>query len=445
MSKPKLLTAPPDEWPRKRLDEVCSVVSRGKQPSYVEQSPVRAINQKCVRPNGFQVDPTRYQDPGELDKHLTALPGDVLLNSTGRGTIGRSCVLREDGEFIVDSHVTLLRPVERVLDPSYLDALLRSWMGQNYLETHCYSGSTSQVELSKTALVKSEIPVPPFAEQRRIADVLDTVDAAIQETDAVVEKQEQVKTGLLQDLLTRGLDADGRLRDPEREPEAFRETELGRHPKTWDTVRLGEVLHEIQAGKSPSCPDIPSSSGEWGVVKVSAIRPEGFQAEENKVIEDKNHIQPEYEIEDGDLLISRANTSDLVGITCLVEDPPDKLMLCDKSLRLVVDQDKVNARYLFQATQVDSFRRQVEAAGTGSSGTMKNISQTDIRSFQVPLPPLREQLLIADRVESLTRKIDSEKAYRRKLQRLKTALMQDLLTGRARVPEAEARVDEVVA
>ena len=76
---------------------------------------------------------------------------------------------------------------------------------------------------------------------------------------------------------------------------------------------------------------------------------------------------------------------------------------------------------------------------------MKNISQTDIRSFQVPLPPLREQVLIADRVESLTRKIDGEKAYRRKLQRLKTALMQDLLTGRVRVPEAEARVDEVVA
>jgi type I restriction enzyme S subunit len=92
----------------------------------------------------------------------------------------------------------------------------------------------------------------PIEEQRRIADVLDTVDAAIQETDAVVEKQEQVKTGLLQDLLTRGLDADGCLRDPEREPEAFRETELGRVPAKWDLVPLSEVSAHITKGATPT-------------------------------------------------------------------------------------------------------------------------------------------------------------------------------------------------
>jgi type I restriction enzyme S subunit len=377
------------------------------------------------------------------EENLTVYePGSVMV-------VFRSGVLRHTFPVATCNHPFTVNQDMKVLTPgSEVDSRfafhLIDHLGPVVLQKATKVGTTVE-SVDTDSFMSLSVGVPRPDEQGRIADVLDTVDAAIQETDRVVEKQEQVKTGLLQDLLTRGLDANGRLRDPERKPEAFRETELGRHPKTWDTVRLGEVLHEIQAGKSPSCPDIPSSSGEWGVVKVSAIRPEGFQAEENKAIEDENHIHPEYEIEDGDLLISRANTSDLVGITCLVEDPPDKLMLCDKSLRLVVDQDKVNARYLFQATQVFSFRRQVEAAGTGSSGTMKNISQTDIRSFQVPLPPLREQVLIADRVESLTRKIDGEKAYRRKLQRLKTALMQDLLTGRVRVPEAEARVDEVVA
>ena len=202
---------------------------------------------------------------------------------------------------------------------------------------------------------------------------------------------------------------------------------------------------EIQAGKSPSCPDIPAASGEWGVVKVSAIRPEGFQAGENKVTTDGKHIRLEYEIQDGDLLISRANTSELVGITCLVEDPPHRLMLSDKSLRLVVDKEIVLSKFLYIATQMRSFRVQVEAAGTGSSGSMKNISQANIRAFEVALPPIEEQARIADRANVLAKQLDSERGYRSKLQRLKTGLMQDLLTGRKRVPEIAEQVAEAVA
>ena len=386
---------------------------------------------------------THTYESGPSRARRIVRPRDVLLSTVRPSLQGHTYAdWSRSGEFVCSTGFAVLRAGAAV-EPSYLRHLVFSDIVDRQLRERTTGSNYPAVRSSDVK--ELEILLPETPEQRRIADVLDTVDAAIQETDRVVEKQEQVKTGLLQDLLTRGLDADGHLRTLEREPEAFRETELGKLPKEWKTVRLGEILHGIQAGKSPSCPDIPSSSGEWGVVKVSAIRPEGFQSEENKVVEDESHIRPEYEIEDGDLLISRANTSDLVGITCLVNDPLGKLMLCDKSLRLVVNQKVVNARYLFQATQVDSFRRQVEAAGTGSSGTMKNISQADIRGFQVPLPSIREQLLIADRVEGLTRKIDSEKLYRRKLQRLKTGLMQDLLTGQVRVPEAEDRVDELVA
>ena len=113
------------------------------------------------------------------------------------------------------------------------------------------SGSAGQQRVSTWFFDEFRVPRIPLPEQRRIADVLDTVDAAIQETDRVVEKQEQVKTGLLQDLLTRGLDADGRLRDPEREPEAFRETELGITPRAWEVKRVGEIATHVSSGSTP--------------------------------------------------------------------------------------------------------------------------------------------------------------------------------------------------
>jgi type I restriction enzyme S subunit len=368
-------------------------------------------------------------------------PGSVVV-------VFRSGVLRHtfpvatlDQPFTVNQDMKVLSTWDAV-DDRFVFHLLRC-MGPLVLQRATKVGTT--VESVDTTSFKSlPVGLPPLPEQRRIADVLDTVDAAIRETDNVIAKQEQVKTGLLQDLLTRGLDAEGRLRDPEVNPEAFRETELGLLPVEWKVAEMGEVLNEIQAGKSPSCPDIPAASGEWGVVKVSAIKPTGFESSQNKVIVDKAHVHPEYEIKGGDLITSRANTAELVGIMCLVREPQPQLLLSDKSLRLVVDEVQALPEFVFQVSQTPEYRRQVEIAGTGSSGSMKNISQKNIRHFTIPLPPVPEQNRIVNRLSSTSNRRDKEKEYRTKLQRLKTGLMQDLLTGRVRVPDAEERINDVI-
>jgi type I restriction enzyme S subunit len=206
---------------------------------------------------------------------------------------------------------------------------------------------------------------------------------------------------------------------------------------------MGSFLNEIQAGKSPSCPDIPAASGEWGVVKVSAIKPKGFDSTQNKVIVDEQHIRPEYEIKDGDLITSRANTAELVEVMCLVRNPQPQLLLSDKSLRLVLNEDMALPEFILQVAQTPEYRRQVEIAGTGSSGSMKNISQKNIRNFRLPLPPIDEQKRIVDRLDSTSNRRQAEHSYRTKLKGLKTGLMQDLLTGRVRVPEAKERVEEI--
>ncbi len=109
---------------------------------------------------------------------------------------------------------------------------------------------------------------------------------------------------------------------------------------------LGDLLLDIQAGKSPSCEERPATSDEWGVLKVSAVSWGAFKPEENKVLPQNFVVPPEYEVQTGDLLISRANTVELVGATVLVNGTRAKLMLSDKTLRLVTKDNLVSKSYL---------------------------------------------------------------------------------------------------
>src|SRR5882724_2210199 len=97
-------------WPYEAIDTLCSTVSRGSAPVYAEHSPVMAIGQRCVAPSGFDAAAARPHSESVMEGPLSPETGDILLNSTGTGTIGRSVVFADPGRFIVDGHVTLLRP-----------------------------------------------------------------------------------------------------------------------------------------------------------------------------------------------------------------------------------------------------------------------------------------------------------------------------------------------
>ena len=192
----------PAEWPRLPLREACELISRGRAPTYVDHSEVMAIGQRCIRERGFVADEARPHDAHVMGSALVAMVGDVLLNSTGTGTIGRSCVFDSQGKFIVDGHVTVLRPKREVATSEWLNCILGSHYGQQHLETFCYSGSTNQIELSRSRLCEAALPLPPLAEQRQIAKVLDTLNETIRQAQAVLEKLSLVRLGLVHDVLT---------------------------------------------------------------------------------------------------------------------------------------------------------------------------------------------------------------------------------------------------
>lgn len=411
-----------------------------------ESTPVSFIPMGDVSESGVWEN-QQTRPLGKVDSGYTSFKeGDVLFAKitpcmeNGKGCHARNLV---NGHGFGSTEFHVLRAIEGVSDARFLYHWTRTPMLRLKAES-AMSGSAGQQRVSTWFFDEFRVPRIPLPEQRRIADVLDTVDAAIQETDRVVEKQEQVKTGLLQDLLTRGLDADGRLRDPERESEAFRETELGRRPVEWEIKQVGKLLTGITQGWSPKCHPDPAPQGQWGVLRTTSVQWGGFKEDENKALPSDLSPRPEYEVEPMDILMTRAGPASRVGVVAMVGNVRDKLLLSDKLYRLEHGND-ILPGFLYAALSSEEVQGLLGREKTGMAGSQTNISQRIVKGLLLPYPPLDEQERIVSVLEEHSNRIASEDAYSEKLQCLKTGLMQDLLTGRVRVPETEDRVDEVLA
>ncbi|MFG2760721.1 hypothetical protein [Streptomyces wuyuanensis] len=194
-------------------------------------------------------------------------------------------------------------------------------------------------------------------------------------------------------------------------------------------VLLDTLLTRIEAGKSPSAEDTPAGEGEWGVLKVSAVQAGRFASRENKVIRDTALIHPRYEVKHGDLLMTRANTEELVGLACVAENPPPRLLLSDKTLRLHVDKSAADPRFLQLVLTQRDLRQRVRALATGTSAGMKNIGQEQIRQLGVPNVSLGEQRRIVAAHAAFERRIGALEGVRAKLEMARKAAVAQAITA----------------
>ncbi len=165
-----------------------------------------------------------------------------------------------------------------------------------------------------------------------------------------------------------------------------------------DQLTLGDVLLDIQAGKSFQTAEVLARPDELGVLKVSAVTWSDFQPDEAKALNGEYMPDVSHRVRRGDLLISRANTKEFVGAVVLVERDYPFRLLSDKTLRLVIDEDRASKEYLLFALRAPKARRHIELYATGTSDSMRNIAQGVITSVPIDLPPLPEQRRIAARL-----------------------------------------------
>lgn len=210
-------------------------------------------------------------------------------------------------------------------------------------------------------------------------------------------------------------------------------------PNGWRWVLLEDLLDHSGSGWSPKCDSEPRRSGEWGVLKVSAVTWGVFDPEENKRLPLSLEARPECEVMSGDFMLSRANTAELVARSVIApEDCPEKLLMSDKIVRLFFLDNKLKP-WVNLVNNSELSRSYYKARATGTSDSMRNVSRQVIHELPIPLPSLQVQervLKALDRLMNLCDELERQAASRMKLSSQISIAAVSSLTGIA-IEQAE--------
>ncbi len=175
-------------------------------------------------------------------------------------------------------------------------------------------------------------------------------------------------------------------------------------------VRLEDLLQCIDAGKSFQTSERLASERELGVLKVSAVSWGEFKPGEAKAIDGDYTPDDRHRIRKGDVIVSRANTIALVGAVVRAERDYPQRLLSDKTLRLILDTMQCDPDYFVEALRLPEARAHIEANATGSSDSMRNISQGALAATPIPLPEIHEQRRLAKHMQAVNQELTALRA-----------------------------------
>lgn len=295
-------------------------------------------------------------------------PGDILFNSTNSPElVGKSDFFSGyDEPAVFSNHFLRLRPREDKLDGRYLACWLVLQFQRRIFQSMCRQW-VNQATVGRDSLLGMRMPLPPLTEQRRIAAILDKADALRAKRHAALVKLDTLTQSIFLDLFG----------------------DAGENPKGWP---VSDYVAEFQGGKSIESESDENVETRNRVLKVSAVTGMKFLAHESKPVSDSYDPPTEHFVRPGDLLFSRANTTELVGAVAYVKSTPQNVLLPDKLWRFVWRQPaKVEPLFIWALFQTPAIRREIGRRATGTSGSMKNISQEKVFGISTILPPLSLQ------------------------------------------------------
>lgn len=376
----------------------------------------------------YHVSEARYAEAAYI--HLR--DEDVLV--TKDGTIGKVAIVENcPDKAVLNSGVFLVRAKNRDLYPRYLYHVLRSDLFTKFLRSNL-AGSTI-THLYQYVFERFSFPKIGWGEQLAVASVLDQVDAAIASAALLVGKHLSMRSGLLNDLLTRGIDETGALRPSfEEAPELYHKTELGWLPKGWTAVAIDKLLAD----------GVSMRSGPFGsallqkelvnsgipLLGIDNVFREEFHGEYRRFVTPEKAAElSRYRAFEKDVLITIMGT---VGRSCVIPEGAGDLLSSKHVWTMTFDRSKVLpelvcAQLNYAPWVLAWFRR--EAQG----GTMDAIQSSTLRRTVLPVPKPTEQEKILRVYEVHQRTLRKLQADVEKLRALRAGLMQDLLTGRRSV------------
>lgn len=280
-------------------------------------------------------------------------------------------------------------------------------------------GSTFEA-INRKELAELLTLLPPFPEQEKIADILTTVDGAIEKTAQVIEKTKELKKGLMQRFLTRGI-----------EHKRFKRTEIGEIPEEWEVVKLGQVS-DLKNGINFK----KEQKGEKGILTIDVLNMYSTSIFINPIDlyrVDLDLISKEdYILKEGDILFVRSSVKrEGVGWACLFKSINEKVTFCGFIIRARLIGAKISPEFLTYFLRSDRVRgRLISGAGQVA---ITNISQNTLQDLNIVIPSHSEQKEIVGILSSIDEQIEKESNHKEQLETLKKGLMQVLLTGKLRV------------
>ena len=278
------------------------------------------------------------------------------------------------------------------------------------------------------------------APQKRIVSILDGIDTAIEKTEALIAKYQQIKAGLMHDLFTRGVLPNGQLR-PSREQaqELYQETAIGWIPRDWVVSTLRACLLGNPTNGIYKSADLIGTEGTLmvGQTAFTVERSVDFSLCRRGVVSPAEIRH--YGLAEGNVLMTRVfATIEGVGLPTLVPHIPEPAVYESNMMRLQVDLRSVIPRLLFEWLRSPVARAHISSRVNASNQC--SVNQSAINSLPVPIPDPDEQNWINSRIEAADKRIDAEVTILGKLKKQKVGLMHDLLTGKVPVKVEEPEV-----
>jgi len=405
----------PNDWEVVRLGEILLLLRNGltkiqnKEKTGYPITRIETISAEKVNPEkvGFVENITK-----EEIENYKVIKGDILfshINSLKH--IGKTAIYEGVPDTLLHGmNLLILRPDTTKTITNYLFYRLK-YMRVKGIFKNISKKAVNQASINQTELSKVKLPLPPLHEQKEIAQILGTVNEAIEKVDRAIGKTKRLKKGLMQELLTKGIGH-----------KEFKDTKIGRIPKEWEVVGLGEIGNII-TGKTPSTFNKEYWNGNMPFITPGDIKNSKY------VYTTEKYVSPKGANQVGGVLPKDAILTVCIGSTIGKTALTHTNSITNQQINALICKNSVDSHYIYYSV---SLKTSLLKSYSGISA-VPIIKKSLFEKINLPLPSVTEQKKIAKILSSVDKRLELLRERKKKFEKVKRGLMNDLLTGKRRV------------
>ena len=366
--------------------------------------------------------------------------GDVLFAKitpcmeNGKGALAKSLT---GGVGCGSTEFHVLRATQASI-PAFLYQLMQ-WKLTRQTAEIFMSGSAGQQRVQSDFFRRYKVYAPALPVQEKIAIILTGIDTAIEKTEALIAKYQQIKAGLMHDLFTRGVLPNGQLRPPrDQAPELYQETAIGWIPREWAVRNLGSMAR-IVSGVTLGSKESGSGGVEVPYLRVANVQDGYLDLTEIKTVRITRKELEQLRLQVGDVLMNEGGDFDKLGRGAVWSGEIEDCVHQNHVFRVRTDSSSLLPHFLAFYSE-SSFGKKYFLVSSKQSTNLASINSTQLNAYPIALPSRDEQQVIVERISAANCRIDQMKAEADKLRSQKSGLMHDLLTGKVPVKIEEPEV-----